>query len=498
MTPLKIYSMHSLMEKLNDYHERRTLTMKKIFLLEYQKKLFSLLFLLSAIILIIIYTTNCLPANWIYYQEPMNQEQLIYQTLKADLMRGETEEMKAFVNNNWVQQSTIYQKIQLTDSSSELIHTILNKMKPEDSIQSYPGFQEDLEQLDQMLGGNSYYKPGSDLDILYHRYFDEATEIAPIANTHELCDEMYSYLKETLENDSYYITYSIDTFQIPKFYSKEERKKIAKIEQAIAETYQNQQNEDTKYETILMYFNEIDDILGNNTIFGEKYRNRYFYQTLSLKDAKEEYQSILSDEKLTNSYARYYTDYMTVFAGLLPVVFGIFCLWYDQRYHMQEIVFSKKISSFQYIFLKFISIAALFFTIYMIIAAVSTGLFARFAQTQKISIDFLAFFKYTIGWIMPTVFITTASSMFLYIIFWNPIPPLMIELILFFLSAKDVYGNYFIWKPIIRYNFVGRYDYFMEHLEEIVKNRIAMVFLSGFLLFLCSVLYERKRRGKRI
>ncbi len=468
--------------------------MKKMFLLEYKKNLCSVLFLLATIILALVYITQCLPKKWMYYKEPMTEEEFIYETLKQDIKRGTTEEIKGYMINNQWEKVTIYEKVYLEKTVLNFMDTILKKMEQNHEICFYDSFEEDMKNLNVMLGEDSYYEEPR-RKARYELYLAECLGTVPIENIHELCEEMYRYLQESIET-KIYVSYSIDVFENHERYSNRELEKVTEIAQDIKRIWEGDGKEEIKYKNILMYFDEIDQILGKNTIFGESYRNQYFKKVYSLEDAKQQYKNIIEKEKLTNTYARYYTDYMTVFAGLLPAVFGALCLWYDERYKIQEIVFSKRISSFQYIFLKFAAIITLFFTVYMIIAGISTGLFTAFAETEDIAIDFFAFFKYTIAWVMPTVCITTISSIFLFVIFWNPLPSLMIELIIFFLSAKDLYGNYFIWKPIIRFNEIGKYDYFLEHLQEIILNRLAMLFLSFLFMIICSVLYEKKRKGK--
>lgn len=472
--------------------------MKKIFLLEYKKNLFSILFLLSVIILIIIYITQCLPRKWMYYKQPMNQEEFIYERLREDQKHTATEIIKGYMYNsklNIVQKKTIFKKINIDKKGLDYINTILIKLNQDNQIVSYDGFEEDLSYLNILLGGKSYYEKSSIIS-LYERYLREAFGTLPLENTHELCEEMYTYLHDSIEKERY-IFYSVDVFQTMKKYSKKELEKVYEIAQDIDQIYRNySSNEEIKYQNMLICFNQIAELLGENSVFSEKYRDQYFKKVYSLNDIKQQYKIMIEDEKLTNAYARYYADYMTVFGGLLSAIFGAFSLWYDERYKVQDIIFSKKISSFQYLFLKFAVIIALFFTIYIVIAGVSTGLFFIFAKIEKIAIDYLAFFKYMIGWVMPTVCVTTASSMLIFIVFNNPIPVLMLELIVFFLSSKDLCGNYFLWKPIIRFNEIGRYDYFIEHLWEIIINRIVMSGLSIFILWFCSILYERKRKGR--
>lgn len=477
--------------------------MKKVFLVELKKNLSSIVFLLSVIILSVIYVTQCLPERWMYYKRPMSKEEFVYELLKEDLAKAKTKEVKGYIIIEGKQRKdTFYNKAYFNDKASAFANEILEKMKQGEKIQAYDGMELDLIKLDNMFkddityaGNVTYY---GNIDNFYYKeyLYQCCSGTVPIENIDELCERMVSDLEYSLRKDiAVYNAYTFDVFLILKPYSKEELSKVTEIAERIKGILEEDYTAEIKYENILNYFGDIDEILGGNTIFGEKYRNIYFTRLYSLKEAEEKYESIVENEKLTNAYARYYSDYMTVFAGLLPAVFGAFCLWKDERYKMREMVFSRKISSFKYIMLKFSVIAAIFLAAYSVIAGVSTVLFANFANAEKIAIDYTAFFKYTIFWIMPTVFITTATSMLLFVIFNNPIPPLFAEVILFFLSAKDLIGNYFILKPIIRYNEVGDYDYFMGHFTEIMCNRIFNIIFSLILLYLCSIIYEARRRG---
>lgn len=477
--------------------------MKKIFLIELKKNLSGIVFLLSVIILTVIYVTQCLPERWMYYKRPMSKEEFVYELLKEDLAKGKTKEVKGYIIIDGKQRKeTIYKKSYFNEKSSAFANEILEKMKQGEKIRSYDGMELDLIKLDNMFKDNIIYTGNvtyyGNIDNFYdgEYLYQCCSGMVSIENIDELCEKMFSNLEYSLEEDiASYGAYTFDVFLIRKPYSKEELSKVAEIAERIRGILEEDYTAEIKYENILNYFDEIDEILGGDTVFGEKYRNIYFTRRYSLEEAEKKYESIVRDEKLTNAYARYYSDYMTVFAGLLPAVFGAFCLWKDERHKMREMIFSKRISSFKYIMLKFSVIAAVFLAVYSVIAGVSTVLFSNFANAEKIAVDYTAFFKYTFFWTMPTVFITTATSMFLFIIFNNPIPPLFAEVILFFLSAKDLIGNYFILKPIIRYNEVGNYDYFMEHFKEIMYNRIFNIIFSLIILYLCSIIYEARRRG---
>lgn len=480
--------------------------MLKIFCIEYKKILFSLRFLLCLIILGVIYVTQCLPEKWLYYLEPMDEVHFFYNCLKEDKERGSTETVKGYAYDYVVgatKRVTVYNKHYFNEQEIKFIDETVEEIDKNvmDNINpakvklkiDYSEMQNYLDRINVMLGGDSYYSEDGRA-ILYETYLHNILGEIPIGNVEDLSDEMYNYLQNSIKQNCY-LSYYLDVFQSEKHYNEEEAKKIKEINDRVNAIYTDNLSDKLKYDNIVLCYNEIDEILGGNTVFGEKYRNTYFKKTYSLEEAKKQYSSIINIEKLTNTYARYYGDYMTVFAGILPAVLGAFSLWYDYRHKTCEIIGSKKISSFKYLFLKFLSLVSAFFTAFMIFAIISTALFLIFAHKYTIVIDYLAFFKYTIFWTMPTVCCTTATAMFIYILFQNPIPSLAIETLVFFFSMKDLYGYYYIWKPIIRYNIIGRYDFYLENYYAIIRNRVVIFVLSIVIVLLCSFIFELRRRG---
>jgi hypothetical protein len=480
--------------------------MLKIFSIEFIKTVFSLRFLICIFILGSIYITQCLPEKWIYYLEPMDELHFFYNTLKEDRKMGSTEKIEGYAYNNTLGQTqrvVVYEKHIFNEQEMQRIDEVLNELNKNvtDNINpakvdiriNYSILENYLDEINITLGGDSYYSKDGRYN-LYETYLYNTLGAVPISNANELNDKMYDYLQVSLQENCY-LKFDLDFFQSEKHYTTEELDKAKDIYNEITDIYNNNMSSELKYDNILIRYDELDKSLGGNTVFGERYRNTYFNKRYSLTQAKQQYYSIVNQEKLTNAYARYYGDYMTVFAGILPAILGAFCLWFDQRHKMCEMIASKEVTSIKYFFFKFINIVSIFFTAFIIIAFISTILFSIFSKKYTIEMDYFAFFKYTLFWTMPTVCYTAASSMFFYLLFQNPIPSLGIETLIFFFSMKDLYGHYSILKPIIRYNMIGRYDFYIENYERIIRNRIFMFIVSMGFILLGSLVYEIKRRG---
>lgn len=236
-------------------------------------------------------------------------------------------------------------------------------------------------------------------------------------------------------------------------------------------------------------------MLGGNTAFGTKYRQYVFNLNNALEDEKKQFEIIKTKEKITNAYARYYSDYMVVLAGILPSIFGAFTLIEDRRNKMHELVYSKPISSIKYVLSKFLSIVILFSIYYYLIAITSTILFYRFSQLYNLTIDITAFLKYTTFWVMPTVLFTTALSMFFSILFNNGIISIAIQLIIFFKSAQPLIGDYKLYKPIIRYNEIGNVEFYQNNLYSILINRVSISIISIIILYITIKIYTIVRKN---
>lgn len=456
----------------------------------------------------LMYISQCLPKKWIYYYQPMDEMHFFYYCLLQDQERGATESLSGRVRNSGgTRKESLFTEIKIDKDTMDYVNNLIGEMSKGDIHRrdnlatinfdiTYSEFEKKLDQLDNMLGGDSYYSTNN-RSFWYEIYMGDTMGYVKITNVDEIVDNMYASLKSDLEY-GYYHTYSLNLFINEKIFTKEEKDNILVIFNYISELFKSDMDIELKYVNMLKYYDEIDTLLGGNTKYGANFRDKNFYKTYSLEDGLKSYKSIIENEYLTNTYARYYSDYMTILAGILPAVFGAFFLWKDKKDKSQDLISSKQMSSFKYVTAKYIGICILFLCLYLIFAIISTICFTAFSINYKIDIDYFAFIKYTIGWIMPTVCITTATSIFLYLLFMNPIPSIAIELLIFFFSSIDLYGNYYIYKPIIRFNEIGRYDFYKQNLENIIVNRFSMIVSSFILVVISSVIYESRRRGKKL
>jgi len=468
--------------------------MKRLLVIELRRFRINVITLITFGLILIMYITQCLPEKWYWYAKPMDEIHFMYTIMVQDYSRGHTEEFKA-------ENQILCSKIYLTKSSKELLLKKIRHMNPnyteKDIISdiiftvTQEEFEDIMDELNQVLGGKSYYAE-SMRSIYYSQYISNAFHIDTRLNISDMLLAMEEYLKYTV-NEKSYSKYTNLFIKKLKFTS-DELSYITNIYAKMVSAKEQGLDTNVIFRLYDDWFNGIDNMLGGNTAFGTKYRQYILNLNNNLEDEMKYFESIKNEEKITNAYARYYSDYMVILAGILPAIFGAFTLIEDRRYKMHELVYSKPVNSTQYVLSKFLSIVILFGIYYYLIASISTILFYRFGQAYNLNVDNLAFFKYITFWVMPTVLFTTALSMLLSVLFNNGIIAIVIQLIIFFMSAQPLSGEYKLYRPIIRYNQIGDVDFFRSSLHSIITNRIGISIISIAIVLIAIKTYATIRK----
>ena len=163
---------------------------------------------------------------------------------------------------------------------------------------------------------------------------------------------------------------------------------------------------------------------------------------------------------------------------------------------MEQLVYSRKISSNKLIFTRYFSLVA---------ALLIPVLFTALAACAKIKsvypdniLDSTAFFRYMIFWLVPNIMTASAVGM------------LMTEaasgLVAIFLqgawwfsstiaAASGLTGNIGKFTLVMRHNSLSGYDIFHEQWNNILFNRIFFTMFSVLAVAVTVLIYELKRKG---
>ncbi|MFD2876849.1 hypothetical protein ACFTAO_14020 [Paenibacillus rhizoplanae] len=121
---------------------------------------------------------------------------------------------------------------------------------------------------------------------------------------------------------------------------------------------------------------EIDKQLGGNSMYKAGLRD-YSYPIESYEEAVKAQESILSGYnakvnagELLPGAARYFSDYMSLPAGIFPVFLSAFLLLRDRSSRMNELIYSRRVSPWVYVGSKFIAQGIMLSLVYLILAVI--------------------------------------------------------------------------------------------------------------------------------
>lgn len=254
--------------------------------------------------------------------------------------------------------------------------------------------------------------------------------------------------------------------------------------------------ENLTYECFRELMDEADKIIGG----GSEYSDEYLLENFSLvpktyEDALEEYNKFLKDDKITGAYARLYCDYMGIVLAILPVFVAVSFTSLDRKSRMEQLAYSRKISSAKLVFTRYVSLVFM-----MIIPVLITAFIAHMTVKKlypEISIDNSAIIKNAMTWLVPNIMFSTAVGMIITELS-SGIIAIFIQGALWFGSifagTGSLTGNIHRFTLVLRHN--SLYDADVFQTELFVFNRIFFTVLSVAIIFITVFVYEQKRGGK--
>lgn len=251
------------------------------------------------------------------------------------------------------------------------------------------------------------------------------------------------------------------------------------------------------YERFRELMNEADKIIGGGSDYSdENLIGNFSLVPKTYEDVLAEYEMFINDDKITNSYARLYCDYMGIVLAILPVFVAVSLSALDRKSRMEQLAYSRKISSVRIIFTRF---AALMVT--MIIPVIITAVIANVTVNKLYpdnTKDNSAFLKYAVIWLIPNIMSATAVGMFVTEI-TSSMLAIFVQGVWWFTSifagSGSLTGNIGKFTFLLRHNSLYDHNVFMNCHDDFIFNRVffTIAALAG-VMFTASV-YEIKRRG---
>lgn len=260
--------------------------------------------------------------------------------------------------------------------------------------------------------------------------------------------------------------------------------------------------DDLDYSRFQELMKQADDLLGGGSKYAPDSLSQYGTVPLTYEEGKERYELALNSDQITGGYARLFSDYAGVMIlSILPVFLAVILCMKDQRAKMEALIYTKKTSAVKLTLVRYLALVTTAMLPAIILSYLSNMLV--WSAYSGMSLDYLAPLKYDLGWLMPSVMISTAIGMFLTELTGTPIAVAVQGLWWMFdvnLGIKTVRSGYSLFRLAPRHN-VGANSWFrtqeyLDHFQNLMQNRLLMAGFSLLLVIFTILIYEAKRKGK--
>lgn len=239
---------------------------------------------------------------------------------------------------------------------------------------------------------------------------------------------------------------------------------------------------------------ELEEMIGPESSYSNL--ERYGREEISYEDASKAYDSLVKKDKVSGAYARLFCDYMGIFLAIFPAFVAVAYARRDKRAGIRELVNSRQLSSVKLIGARYLALVLMMFLPILVLCIPTTWEIYSMTKPLGLPIDILAFFKYSIAWLLPTLMFTVSLSYFLTELTQTAIG-ILVQVALWFLTLNKtpLVGGY-EWSFFLRHNSIMEYGVYEAGISEIWINRITYVIVAIGLVLMTSALFARKRKGR--
>lgn len=245
---------------------------------------------------------------------------------------------------------------------------------------------------------------------------------------------------------------------------------------------------------------EVNKLIGRNSYFSWTMLTLYYFGN-DMEDkpiTEQQHREFYEGDRVTGAFARYYCDSISLVALILPAFVIVDLMLRDKRRRMQGLTYPRTISSAKLICTRYAASVCMTMLPILILPVKSLVVLMQYCGSIGVQADALAFVKYTLAWVLPTVLLVMAISLLVTALLENYTAILLSGLI--WLISKPTVdklagGNYGLFDLIIRHNTLKGYGRMMENIQMLAANRIAISLAALALVGLAVLVYSRKRKG---
>lgn len=245
---------------------------------------------------------------------------------------------------------------------------------------------------------------------------------------------------------------------------------------------------------------EVSRMIGRNSYFSWTMLKLYYFGN-DMEDApitERQHREFYEGDRVTGAFARYYCDSISISVLFLPAFVIVDLMLRDKRRKMQGLTYPRTISSAKLICTRYAAAVCMTMLPILILPVKSLVVLMRYCGSIGVQADALAFVKYTLAWILPTVLLIMAISLVVTALLENYTAILLAGLI--WLVGKPTVDklegrNYDLFDLIIRHNTLKGYGRMMENIQMLALNRITISVIALALVGLAVLVYSKKRKG---
>ena len=267
-------------------------------------------------------------------------------------------------------------------------------------------------------------------------------------------------------------------------------------------------NGDNKYKHFVsqVSYEHFKELMRNmEVIIGEK-GSQYSHKMMityfgmsetTYEEALAEYDQTINQDKVTGGFARLFCDYMGLALGLYPVFLVVIIWMKDRIRNATELIYGRKISSVKLVVSRYLASITMILIPILLLSLESLVPLISFGAEKGIRVDYFAYIKYILWWLLPEAMVVCAIGFFFTLLTDSPI-----AIVLQFLwwmvdkGATGLFGDTKLMTLMIRHNTLRGYEIIQNDLQIICMNRLLMAGIGILFVILSIWVLNFKRKGK--
>lgn len=257
-------------------------------------------------------------------------------------------------------------------------------------------------------------------------------------------------------------------------------------------------SEQLTYKEFKEIMKKVSDTIGAGSEYSENRLKSHGIVPKTYEQAMAEYEEVLEKDKVTGAYARLFSDYIGIVLGILPAFFVVTRGIKDRKNQVSGVIYSKKVSSGIIVLSRYLAMIIMMILPVLAVSCLSMTQSLYIANNVGVVPDYLAYVKYVIGWLLPTILFVSALAFVVTELTESMLGILVNGMVWFCAIFLGVSNSELInagWNLIPRFNELGEYKLFQEMLPQLIYNRCFYTVLSFCIIVLCAVIYDKKREG---